>query len=86
MIDSAAKFIKHGLSLQNNQSPKVVRLVGDVTFDETHQKLKKLCLGFAGTHFVDGEWRATMLPAMDCVCHDETTEAVYLTIQLSAMR
>ena len=54
-IDSAAKFIKQGLSLQNNQSPKVVSLVADVTFDETHQKLKNLRLGFAGTHVVPGD-------------------------------
>ena len=36
-IDSATKSMQQGLSLQN-KFPKVVRLVGDVTVNETHQK------------------------------------------------
>ena len=76
MLNAGAKFINAGISLQNGQGLKVVRLAGDATHDESHQKLKKFVLGLPGTHFKDGEWRNTLIPLMYCICHEECTEAV----------
>ena len=42
MIESTARFINTGMSLQNSGSTKVARLVGDATHDETSQHLKRL--------------------------------------------
>ena len=80
MIISVAKFINVGISQANGQSTKVIRLAGDATYNESHQKLKKLRIGVLGTHFEDGEWRATFMPGIECLCHEENRLAVELTL------
>ena len=47
MVGSVATFANIGISLQNSQSTRVLRLVGDATHDETGQRLKVLRIGVA---------------------------------------
>ena len=61
-----------------------MRLCGDATFDECSQGLKRLRLGFAGSHFSYNEWCATQIPLVDCVCHEECSDAVDLALQACA--
>ena len=84
MVSSAVNFINAGVSLQNNQSVKVSRLVGDATPDESHQRLKKLRLSFAGHHFAHGQWSNTQIPVMECVCNDESIDAIKMTLHALA--
>ena len=81
MVSAAAKFINTGISLQNTDNIRVIRLVGDATHDETWQKLKILRIGFAARHFTDGSWKATFLPVLECLCHDETKDVVDICLQ-----
>ena len=79
-VSSVAKFANQGISVQNSQSTCVFRLVGDATHDQIGQKLKVLRIGVVGCHHASG-WCATIIPGVDCVCHDETSEAVDLALQ-----
>ena len=81
MIDSLARFIKTGVANSNSGSLQVRRLVGDATHDETHQRLKKLRIGYAGCHFPKSEWQTTMVPSIEVLCHDETQDAVDLALR-----
>ena len=62
MINNFKEFVKKGDSLF--PSAKSLRFIGDATHNETCQGLKKMVLGVAGTHCVDGKWRNTILPVM----------------------
>ena len=84
MVSSVVNFINAGVSLHNTQSVNVIRLVGDATHDESHQRLKKLRLSFAGHHFAHGQWSNTQIPVMECACNDESVDAIKLTLHALA--
>ena len=62
----------------------MLRLVGDATHDETHQRLKKLRIGYAGCYFLKSEWQTAMLPSIEVLCHDGTQDAVDLALRAIA--
>ena len=80
MLAAAQKYIAQGVSAHNGSHTRVIRLVGDATHDESFQKLKVLKIGLAGCHFERGEWKTTMIPVIQCICHQETKEVVDLTL------
>ena len=41
---------------------RCLHLIGNAAHDESSQGLKKLLFGLAGFHFVDGQFRNTLLP------------------------
>ena len=55
--------------------------VGDATHDQTKQRLKKLMMGFGGSHLKDGVWSNTVLPAIFNVIHQETKKALRITLE-----
>ena len=81
MLAAAQKYIAQGVSAHNGSHTRVIRLVGDATHDESFQKLKVLKIGLAGCHFERGEWKTTMIPVIQCICHQETKEVVDLTLK-----
>ena len=72
LLDSFLDFVKKGRSHQ--QATKFLRLIGNATYDETSQGLKKLVLGVAGTHFQNGKWSNTILPIVFVALSQESTK------------
>ena len=61
-----------------------MRLCGDATFDECSERRKRLRLGFARIHFSYNESCGTQIPLVDCVCHEECSDAVDLALRTCA--
>ena len=71
VAEAFAKFVTKGVSA-NQGKPRFLKLVGDFTHQQTKHGSKKGCLGAVGTHFKNGQWGCTVVPAMYVVCHQET--------------
>ena len=71
LLQAFAKFVTNGVSA-NPGKPGFLKLVGDFTHQQMKHCLKKGCLGAVGTHFKNGQWGCTVVPAMYVVCHQET--------------
>ena len=50
----------------------------------TGQHLKVLRIGVVGCHFAHAEWSMTIIPGMDCICHEETCDVVQMTLDALA--
>ena len=70
LINNFKEFVKKGDSLF--PSAKHLRFIGDATHNQTSQGLKKMVLGVAGTHCVNGKWQNTVLPIMYVACSQES--------------
>ena len=76
MLAAAMTFMQKGMSTY--QRPRFLRLVGDATHDQSRQRLKKMVIGLAGTHFYRGQWHNTILPLVYILCAQETKVALQL--------
>ena len=75
LLQAFTKFVTKGVSA-NQGKPRFLKLVSDFTHQQTKHGLKKGCLRAVGTHFKNGHWGCTVVPAMHVVCHQETTSVL----------
>ena len=78
MMDNFKNFVMKGNSLFADA--KYLKFIGDATHNQTSQGLKKMALGVAGTHFVNGRWRNTVLPIMYVACSQESKEVLKIAM------
>ena len=78
LCTSLQGYILEGLSYYKRD--RFLKVVGDYTHGETKQQLKKLKIGVAGTHFIRGNWRNTILPFVYAAANQEGTDPIRRTM------